>query len=103
MSEVTSIISCTPFILKRMRATKALFRPKILTIMNQDRDIKLNTSSFKDMVTNVFFSVARSNKAVFAREVKVASDVSDPYEELDRLVLESRRQIYDFIEPIEKV
>lgn len=106
MNEVTLIISCLPFMIERMRHEKIIWKDGILEKMNHERTGELYTEeTLKDFVIDVFDAIAKANKALFNREangINSNGEIEDPYLEIERLLLHSRRKIYEMMEPIEK-
>ncbi|RPA76254.1 hypothetical protein BJ508DRAFT_331326 [Ascobolus immersus RN42] len=103
MSEVTLLISFVPFMLDRVHHEKPVWKDGILQKMNADRSEPFDNVTFTKFITDVFDSIAKANKVLFKREVYVRDCYAeDPYLEIERILLHSRKKIFEMMEPLEK-
>ncbi|RPA74127.1 hypothetical protein BJ508DRAFT_333369 [Ascobolus immersus RN42] len=102
MHEVTLILSMLPFMIERMQNEKSIWKESVLVRMNEQRtDEPWDGQTLKEFVIEVYDSIAKANRALFRREI-TTTDGEDPYLEIERLLLHSRRKIFELLEPIEK-
>lgn len=103
MSEVTLIISMLPFMIERMEGNKPMFKEGVLLKMNADRvGEPYDEESFRELLITVFHAIGKANKVLFQREHHTNNGEVDPYLEVERLLLDSRKRIFELMEPIEK-
>ncbi|RPA75215.1 hypothetical protein BJ508DRAFT_332334 [Ascobolus immersus RN42] len=101
MHQVSTLISCMPFILRRMDLSKGVFQTSIFEHFQNTYPERLggwDSETIMDFLIEAHLVFAKSSWFVFKRELTIPKD----YNSIEASLFESRRLLMEFYQPLEK-
>ncbi|RPA74411.1 hypothetical protein BJ508DRAFT_333120 [Ascobolus immersus RN42] len=100
MHQVTTLMACMPFLLRKMDLSKGVFQTSIFEQFQEkypDRVGGWDSTAIMDFLIETHLATAKANSLVFKRELNMDKD----YALLESSIFESRRLLMEFYRPLE--